>query len=84
MVLLSSTSAIAKNYGKSTPIQSDRKKRLTLLEEAQFQASGRYYRIYGNHDLEWNYPIQQTLYLKPIFGPKLRVIEGMALTDHLQ
>lgn len=65
---------------ESTPTAVIDKNRLTLLEEAQFLASSRYYRIYGNHDLEWNYPIQQTLYLKPIFGPDLKIYEGMVLT----
>lgn len=65
---------------ESTPSKVIEANRLTLLEEAQFLADNRYYRIYGNHDLEWNYPIQQTLYLKPIFGPKLKVYEGLVLT----
>ncbi len=56
------------------------KNRLTLLEEAQFQAVGRYHRIFGNHDLEWNYAIQQNLFLRPIFGPRLEVKEGLLLT----
>ena len=65
---------------ETSPSTVIEKNRLTLLEEAQFQASGRYHRIYGNHDLEWNYAIQQTLYLKPIFGPDLTVKEGLLLT----
>lgn len=65
---------------ESTPGTVIEKNRLTLLEEAQFLASGRYHRIYGNHDLEWNYPIQQSLYLKPIFGPQLKIYEGLLLT----
>jgi hypothetical protein len=65
---------------EATPSQVIEKNRLTLLQEAQFQATGRYHRIYGNHDLEWNYAIQQSLYLKPIFGPKLTVNEGLLLT----
>lgn len=51
-----------------------------LLEEARFEAAGRYMRVYGNHDLEWAYAIQQNLYLKPLFGPKLIVHEGLLLT----
>ena len=65
---------------EATPSQIIEKNRLTLLEEAQFLASGRYHRIYGNHDLEWNYAIQQSFYLKPIFGPNLEVKEGLLLT----
>jgi hypothetical protein len=64
---------------EATPSQVIEKNRLTLLEEAQFLASDRYYRIYGNHDLEWNYEIQRALYLKPIFGSKLAVNEGLLL-----
>jgi hypothetical protein len=65
---------------EATPSVVIEKNRLTLLEEAQFQAVGRYHRIYGNHDLEWNYAIQQTFYLRPIFGPDLNVKEGLVLT----
>jgi predicted phosphodiesterase len=55
------------------------KNRISLLEEAKFQVANRYHRIYGNHDLEWKYAIQQTLFLKPIFGDKLSVCEGLVL-----
>lgn len=65
---------------EATPSQIIDNNRLTLLQEAQFQASGRYHRIYGNHDLEWNYTIQQNFYLRPIFGPNLSVKEGLVLT----
>jgi len=54
--------------------------RLSMLEEAKFLQNGRYYRIFGNHDLEWKYAIQQNLYLKPIFGPTLKVYEGLLFT----
>ena len=64
---------------EATPSKVIEKNRLTLLEEAQFLASGRYHRIYGNHDLEWNYEIQRTLFLKPIFGSKLAVNQGLLL-----
>jgi hypothetical protein len=64
---------------ESTPSKVVEKNRLSLLEEAQFQASDRYHRIYGNHDLEWHYLIQQNLYLKPIFGPSLSIKEGLLL-----
>jgi hypothetical protein len=65
---------------EATPSVIIDKNRLTLLQEAQFHTVGRYFRIYGNHDLEWNYAIQQNYYLKPIFGPKLSVYEGLLLT----
>ena len=64
---------------EATPSVVVEKNRLTLLEEAQFHATGRYHRIYGNHDLEWNYEIQRTLFLKPIFGPKLAINQGLLL-----
>lgn len=64
---------------ETTPSKVVEKNRLTLLEEAQFLASDRYHRIYGNHDLEWHYLIQQNLFLKPIFGPRLTIKEGLLL-----
>jgi len=64
---------------ESTPKTVIEKNRITLLEEAKFLLAGRYHRVYGNHDLEWKYAIQQTLYLKPIFGEKLQVCEGLVL-----
>jgi hypothetical protein len=67
---------------ENTPSTIIEKNRLTLLEEAQFLASSRYCRIYGNHDLEWKYTIQQSLYLKPIFGDKLKVHEGLLLVTN--
>lgn len=50
-----------------------------LLSEARFLQQDRYYRVFGNHDLEWKYALQQTLYLKPVFGSKLKVYEGVEL-----
>lgn len=64
---------------ENTPKAVIEKNRLTLLEEARFLQEQRYYRIFGNHDLEWNYLIQQNQYLKPIFGDQLKVYEGMLL-----
>jgi predicted phosphodiesterase len=64
---------------ESTPATVVDKNRLTLLEEAKFLQAKRYHRIYGNHDLEWKYAIQQSLYLKPIFGEKLEICEGLVL-----
>lgn len=69
---------------ESTPKTVIEKNRVTLLEEAKFLLAGRYHRIYGNHDLEWKYAIQQTLYLKPIFGDKLQVCEGLVLQTSYQ
>lgn len=68
---------------ENTPRSVIESNRLILLEEARFLQEDRYYRIFGNHDLEWNYLIQQNQYLKPIFGSKLKVYEGMLLiTSH--
>lgn len=64
---------------ENTPTSVIDKNRISLLEEAKFLVANRYHRIYGNHDLEWKYAIQQTMYLKPIFGDKLSVCEGMVL-----
>lgn len=64
---------------ENTPKTVIEKNRLTLLEEAKFLQQDRYYRIYGNHDLEWSYAIQQNLFLKPIFGNKLKIYEGLVL-----
>jgi hypothetical protein len=69
---------------EATPSKVIEKNRVTLLEEARFLASGRYHRIYGNHDLEWNYEIQRTLFLKPIFGSKLAVNQGYCLSQHIK
>lgn len=70
---------------ENTPATVIEKNRATLLEEARFLQQDRYYRIFGNHDLEWNYLIQQNMYLKPIFGEKLKVYEGIILkTIHNQ
>jgi predicted phosphodiesterase len=51
----------------------------TLLSEAKFLSQSRYYRIFGNHDLEWSYAIQQNQYLKPVFGDSLSILEGVIL-----
>jgi predicted phosphodiesterase len=68
---------------ENTPKTAIEKNRISLLEEAKFLQVDRYYRIFGNHDLEWKYPIQQNLFLKPIFGDKLKVYEGICLaTNH--
>ncbi len=64
---------------EATPKVAIEKNRLTLFEEAKFLLKDRYYRVFGNHDLEWKYTIQQNLYLKPIFGEKLKVYEAVML-----
>jgi predicted phosphodiesterase len=64
---------------ENTPKVVMEKNQVTLAAEARFQEDGRYYRIYGNHDLEWKYLIQQNLYLKPVFGSALSIYEGIVL-----
>ncbi len=64
---------------ETTPQTAIDKNRISLLEEAKFLQTDRYVRVFGNHDLEWKYTIQQNLYLKPILGEKLKVYEGVVL-----
>lgn len=64
---------------ENTPKTVIEKNRLSLLEEAKFLQQDRYYRVFGNHDLEWSYAFQQNLFLKPIFGQKLKIYEGILL-----
>lgn len=64
---------------ENVPKVAIEKNRATLFEEAKFLLKDKYYRVFGNHDLEWKYAIQQNLYLKPIFGAKLKVYEAILL-----
>jgi predicted phosphodiesterase len=50
-----------------------------LQTEACFLEAQKYYRVFGNHDLEWKYPFQQNMYLKPVFGSTLKIYEGIEL-----
>ena len=50
-----------------------------LQAEVKFLQAGRYYRSFGNHDLEWKYDFPRMLYLKPVFGDQLKVLEGFIL-----
>jgi hypothetical protein len=47
--------------------------------EIKFLNADRYYRTFGNHDLEWKYDVPRLLYLKPVFGDKLKIYEGFIL-----
>ncbi|MGB8190911.1 MAG: metallophosphoesterase [Chitinophagaceae bacterium] len=47
--------------------------------EKKFLDENRYHRIYGNHDLEWKYDFPRNLYIKPAYGDKLKVCEGLLL-----
>ncbi|WP_207511658.1 metallophosphoesterase [Longitalea luteola] len=48
--------------------------------ELRFLQQHRYYRIFGNHDLQWKFDIPRNRYLKPVFGDQLAVYEGLLLT----
>lgn len=50
-----------------------------LAAEARFLKARRYYRIFGNHDLEWKYDWPRRLYLVPVFGRELKVTEAVVL-----
>ncbi len=69
----------AEELWENTPQAVIDKNRLNLLEEAKFLQLNRYHRVYGNHDLEWKYQVPRFLYLKPIFGDKLSISEGLIL-----
>jgi len=64
---------------ENTPDKVVEKSRKSLLEEARFLLEDRYLRTFGNHDLEWKFSFQRELYLKGIFGKKLKVPEGVIL-----
>ncbi|WP_205508545.1 metallophosphoesterase [Longitalea arenae] len=48
--------------------------------ELRFLQADKYYRVFGNHDLQWKFDIPRNRYLKPVFGDKLVVYEGLLLT----
>ncbi|MCA9980721.1 MAG: hypothetical protein KDD89_07810, partial [Anaerolineales bacterium] len=55
----------------------------TLMLESKFNAHGRYLRLWGNHDDDWQYPEQVQRHLDPIYtqggGTPLQVHEGVRL-----
>lgn len=54
--------------------------RHTLRLEARFHQEGRYLRIWGNHDDEWQYENSVARLLAPLYGPPaLQVREGVRL-----
>ena len=53
--------------------------KICLEAEVKFLEAARYYRTFGNHDLEWKYDVPRILYLKPVFGDKLNICEGLLL-----
>ena len=48
--------------------------------ELRFLQRDRYYRVFGNHDLQWKFEFPRTRFLKPVFGEKLTIYEGVLLT----
>src|SRR5690606_7611927 len=55
------------------------KNRRALLEEARFMQQELYYRVFGHHDLEWNYAVPRMQFLNPLFAAKLKLYEGLIL-----
>jgi predicted phosphodiesterase len=48
--------------------------------EVPFHRAGRYIRIWGNHDDEWQYPARVHTFLEPVYGsPALRVHESLLI-----
>jgi len=47
--------------------------------EARFLKAGRYYRLWGNHDLEWKVPQQRSRFLENAMGLPLPVYEALFL-----
>jgi hypothetical protein len=64
---------------KYKPDDVIKKNQICLEAEKKFLLENRYFRIFGNHDLEWKYVIQRNLFLRPTFGKKLKVYEGVLL-----
>lgn len=64
---------------ENTPTVCMGANRAALAVEVKFLQAKRYYRVFGNHDLQWGYAVPQNLYLKPVFGPSLEVKEGYIL-----
>jgi len=64
---------------ENTPEMVMSKNGACLQLEARFLQEDRYYRVFGNHDLQWKIPLLTTRFLKPVFGEKLKVYEGLVL-----
>jgi len=65
---------------ENTPDQVMEKNQTDLQAEVRFLQADRYFRIFGNHDLQWKYEFPRTRFLKPVFGEKLKIYEGLVLT----
>lgn len=51
----------------------------SLSLEKRFHQAGRYLRFWGNHDDEWRHPDAVQKHLAPIFGPGLKVHQGLRI-----
>jgi predicted phosphodiesterase len=56
------------------------KNKANFQAEMHFLQQGRYYRVFGNHDLQWKFEFPRTRFLKPVFGDGLKIYEGILLT----
>lgn len=66
---------------EETPAAVIKAYRHSLELEARFHQRGRYVRIWGNHDDEWQYPDSVRRHLDAIYGnPPLHVHEGLHFT----
>ena len=64
---------------KNTPVDVMKKNGNCFEAEKKFLDRNHYYRVFGNHDLAWKFTLQQNIFLKPVFGKKLKVYEGILL-----
>jgi predicted phosphodiesterase len=62
---------------KNTPQKVMAHNDACFAAEKKFEEKNHYFRVYGNHDLEWKYKLQQNIFLKPVFGENLKVYEGV-------
>jgi len=74
----------AEELWENTPAKVMENNQAALSAELQFLQQDRYYRIYGNHDLEWKYDIQRNSFLTPFFGDKLKIVEGVILQTQFE
>ncbi len=69
----------AEELWENTPDTVMKANKTVFESELKFLQQNRYYKVFGNHDLEWKYPFQQMIYLKPVFGDTLKIYEGIEL-----
>ncbi len=62
---------------KNTPQKVMANNNECFAAEKKFEKKNQYFRVFGNHDLEWKYILQQNIFLKPVFGDKIKVYEGL-------